>query len=190
MGKCKKNRAPPMMAASALTIGEIERTVLGNGVRVITEAMPHVRSVAVGIWIGTGSRNEAPQENGICHFIEHMLFKGTTTRSAEDIARSVDSIGGNLDAFTAKELVSFTAKVLDEHLARPSKSWRTWCCTRYSRPEISSRKKESSWKSSRWTRTIRSTWSTRSSPVTSGRTTRWASPSWAPERPCAGSPGK
>ena len=118
MGKCKKNRAPPMMAASALTIGEIERTVLGNGVRVITEAMPHVRSVAVGMWVGTGSRNEAPQENGICHFIEHMLFKGTTTRTAEDIARSVDSIGGNLDAFTAKELIGFTAKVLDEHLGK------------------------------------------------------------------------
>jgi len=78
--------------------------------------MPHVRSVSVGIWVGTGSRNETPQQNGISHFIEHMLFKGTTSRSAEEIARSVDSIGGNLDAFTAKELVSFNTKVLDEHL--------------------------------------------------------------------------
>jgi predicted Zn-dependent peptidase len=96
--------------------GEIQRTVLPNGVRVVTEAMPHVRSVSVGIWVATGSRRELPEENGICHFIEHMLFKGTTTRSAEEIARSVDSIGGNLDAFTSKELVSFNAKVLDEHL--------------------------------------------------------------------------
>jgi predicted Zn-dependent peptidase len=79
--------------------------------------MPHVRSVSVGIWIGSGSRREAGEQNGISHFIEHMLFKGTTRRSAEDIARSVDSIGGNLDAFTAKELVCFNTKVLDEHLS-------------------------------------------------------------------------
>jgi len=80
--------------------------------------MPHVRSVSVGAWIRSGSRLEEPAENGISHFIEHMLFKGTLRRSAEDIARSVDSIGGNLDAFTSKELVSFNAKVLDEHLPR------------------------------------------------------------------------
>jgi predicted Zn-dependent peptidase len=70
----------------------------------------------MGIWIGAGSRREQPQENGITHFIEHMVFKGTTNRSAEEIARSVDSIGGGLDAFTAKELVSYNTKVLDEHL--------------------------------------------------------------------------
>lgn len=96
---------------------DIEFTNLKNGVRVITEAMPHVRSVSVGIWIGTGSRRETQEQNGISHFIEHMLFKGTTHRSAEDIARSVDSIGGNLDAFTAKELVCFNTKVLDQHLS-------------------------------------------------------------------------
>ena len=93
-------------------------TTLANGVRVITETMPHVRSVSVGIWIGTGSRRETAEQNGISHFIEHMLFKGTTSRSAEDIARSVDSIGGNLDAFTAKELVCFNTKVLDQHLSQ------------------------------------------------------------------------
>jgi predicted Zn-dependent peptidase len=82
----------------------------------VTEQMPHVRSLSVGIWIGTGSRRENPEENGISHFIEHMVFKGTTNRSAEDIARSVDSIGGGLDAFTAKEMVSYNTKVLDEHL--------------------------------------------------------------------------
>jgi predicted Zn-dependent peptidase len=99
-------------------VRDIEFTTLANGVRVITEAMPHVRSVSVGIWIGTGSRRENPDQNGISHFIEHMLFKGTTHRSAEDIARSVDSIGGNLDAFTAKELVCFNTKVLDQHLSQ------------------------------------------------------------------------
>jgi len=95
---------------------DIRTTPLPNGLKVITETMPHVRSVSAGVWIGTGSRRETPENNGISHFIEHMLFKGTTSRSAEDIARSVDSIGGNLDAFTGKEMVCFNTKALDEHL--------------------------------------------------------------------------
>jgi predicted Zn-dependent peptidase len=95
---------------------EIQRTTLDNGVRIISEQMEHVRSVSMGIWIGTGSRRESAEENGISHFIEHMVFKGTEHRSAEDIARSVDSIGGGLDAFTAKEMVSYNTKVLDEHM--------------------------------------------------------------------------
>jgi predicted Zn-dependent peptidase len=95
---------------------DIQTTTLPNGIKVITEAMSHVRSVSVGVWVGTGSRRETPDQNGISHFIEHMLFKGTGNRSAEDIARSVDSLGGNLDAFTAKELVCYNTKVLDEHL--------------------------------------------------------------------------
>jgi predicted Zn-dependent peptidase len=104
--------APPLLAR------DIESTTLSNGIRVITECMPHMRSVSVGFWIGTGSRRETAEQNGISHFIEHMLFKGTTSRSAEDIARSVDSVGGNLDAFTSKELVCYNTKVLDEHLPR------------------------------------------------------------------------
>jgi predicted Zn-dependent peptidase len=95
---------------------DIRTTTLSNGIKVITEAMPHVRSVSVGVWIASGSRRENAEENGVSHFIEHMLFKGTHTRSAEAIARSVDSIGGNLDAFTAKEMVCYNTKVLDEHL--------------------------------------------------------------------------
>jgi predicted Zn-dependent peptidase len=95
---------------------DILTTTLSNGIKVITEAMSHVRSVSVGIWVSSGSRRETPDENGLSHFIEHMLFKGTTNRSAEQIARSVDSIGGNLDAFTAKEMVCYNTKVLDEHL--------------------------------------------------------------------------
>ena len=95
---------------------DIQREVLPNGLVVITERMPHVRSVSVGIWIRTGSRREPPELNGISHFIEHMVFKGTERRSAEEIARSVDSVGGMLDAFTAKEMICFNAKVLDEHL--------------------------------------------------------------------------
>src|SRR5579863_7223075 len=95
---------------------EIERAILPNGIRVVTERMRHVRSVSVGIWIGTGSREEELQETGLSHFVEHMVFKGTKNRTAEQIAKSVDSIGGGLDAFTSKELVSYNVKVLDEHL--------------------------------------------------------------------------
>ncbi len=94
----------------------IHRHVLPNGLTVITEQMSHIRSVSVGIWLKTGSRDEDSEWNGISHFIEHMVFKGTETRSAEAIARQVDSIGGNMDAFTAKECICFNIKVLDEHL--------------------------------------------------------------------------
>ena len=94
----------------------IERAQLPNGVRIITERMSHVRSVSMGIWVASGSRAETVETNGLSHFIEHMLFKGTRNRSAEDIAQSVDSIGGGLDAYTSKELVCFNAKVLDEHV--------------------------------------------------------------------------
>jgi predicted Zn-dependent peptidase len=94
----------------------IHRQVLPNGLTVISEEMKHIRSVSIGIWIKSGSRDEEPQWNGLSHFIEHMVFKGTRNRSAEAIARQVDSIGGNLDAFTAKECVCFNIKVLDEHL--------------------------------------------------------------------------
>jgi len=94
----------------------IRREVLPNGLTVITEQMEHIRSVSIGIWVRSGSRDEDPQWNGISHFIEHMVFKGTKNRSAEAIARQVDSIGGNMDAFTAKECVCFNMKVLDDHL--------------------------------------------------------------------------
>ncbi len=97
-------------------VRNIETTVLPNGLRIISETMTHVRSASVGIWIDSGSRREAPSESGISHFIEHMVFKGSATRSAEDIARTVDSLGGNLDAYTGKEVVCFNIKVLDDHL--------------------------------------------------------------------------
>jgi len=97
-------------------VRNIQREVLSNGLTVITEQMQHIRSVSIGIWVKTGSRDEDPQWNGISHFVEHMVFKGTKHRSAEDIARQVDSIGGNMDAFTAKECICFNVKVLDEHL--------------------------------------------------------------------------
>jgi len=94
----------------------IHRQTLPNGLSIISEEMQHIRSVSIGIWVKAGSRDEEPERNGLSHFIEHMVFKGTRNRSAEAIARQVDSIGGNLDAFTAKECVCFNVKVLDEHL--------------------------------------------------------------------------
>lgn len=95
----------------------IRRTVLPSGLIVLTERMEHVRSVAMGVWMRAGSRHEIPELNGISHFVEHMVFKGTKSRSAQRIAREVDAIGGNLDAFTGKETVCFNIKVLDEHVA-------------------------------------------------------------------------
>ncbi len=94
----------------------ITREVLDDGLTLLTESMPALRSVAVGVWLRRGSRHEAPARSGISHFIEHMVFKGTRNRSAEQIAAEVDSIGGYMDAFTAKEYASFHLKVLDEHL--------------------------------------------------------------------------
>jgi predicted Zn-dependent peptidase len=94
----------------------VTREVLDTGLRLITESMPHVRSVSIGVWLMRGSRHETDEQSGIAHFVEHMLFKGTATRTAEDIAQAIDSIGGQLDAFTAKEYASYYIKVLDEHL--------------------------------------------------------------------------
>ena len=94
----------------------VTREVLESGLRLITEKMPHVRSVSIGVWLTRGSRHESEPQSGIAHVVEHMLFKGTTTRTAEDIAQEIDSIGGQLDAFTAKEYASYYIKVLDEHL--------------------------------------------------------------------------
>jgi predicted Zn-dependent peptidase len=78
--------------------------------------MPHVRSVTVGVWLTRGSRHESDEESGMAHFVEHMLFKGTSTRSAQVIAQTIDSVGGHLDAFTAKEYAGYYIKVLDDHL--------------------------------------------------------------------------
>jgi predicted Zn-dependent peptidase len=94
----------------------LRRTVLPNGLIVLTERMDHLRSVAMGVWIKSGSRCEPAEANGISHFVEHMLFKGTRSRTAQHIAREMDSIGGNLDAFTGKETICFNVKSLAEHV--------------------------------------------------------------------------
>lgn len=93
----------------------IEKHTGSNGLRIVSENIPSVRSVTIGIWVLTGSRNETGQNNGISHFLEHMFFKGTKTRSPQDIAEAFDAIGGQVNAFTSKEYTCFFAKVIDTH---------------------------------------------------------------------------
>ena len=96
--------------------GVVRRTVLPGGLRVVTETMPTVRSVAVGMWVGIGSRDEAPEHMGATHFLEHLLFKGTPRRDALEISAAIEGIGGEINAFTAKEYTCYYARVLDEDL--------------------------------------------------------------------------
>jgi predicted Zn-dependent peptidase len=94
------------------------KETLSNGLTVLTEQLPHVRSVAIGVWLRRGSRHETEDESGLAHFIEHMLFKGTESRTQLQIAQEMDSIGGQTDAFTSQEYAGFHAKVVDEHVGR------------------------------------------------------------------------
>jgi predicted Zn-dependent peptidase len=94
----------------------VVRDVLDNGLRLLTESIPHVRSVSLGVWVNSGSRDEGERWPGIAHFVEHMLFKGTATRSAEDIAQLMDAIGGQTDSSTSKEYANYFIRVLDEHV--------------------------------------------------------------------------
>ncbi|MFQ5876553.1 MAG: M16 family metallopeptidase [Acidobacteriota bacterium] len=100
----------------ARVLTEPRRDSLPNGLVLIAECMPNLRSVALGVWLKKGSRHESKEQNGISHFIEHLLFKGTETRTARDIALTIDSVGGQMDAFTTKEFTCFYFKVLDEHV--------------------------------------------------------------------------
>lgn len=92
------------------------KLILDNGVRLVTERIPTLKSVTVGMWVNAGSRDESPAQAGYSHFIEHMFFKGTTTRSATDISREIDALGGEMNAFTTRETTTFYVKVLDQHL--------------------------------------------------------------------------
>jgi len=96
--------------------GIYRKTILRNGLRIVTEQIPSVRSVALGVWIDVGSRHEQGTENGLCHFIEHMLFKGTRKRDARELAAALESLGGSLNGFTSREQTCFYARFLDEHL--------------------------------------------------------------------------
>lgn len=114
-GMNETNRSP--FKSTLLPDGSgYQKTVLSNGVKVITEEIPYLKSVSIGLWVTTGSRDEQPHENGISHFIEHLLFKGTERRTALDIAKAIDSVGGTLNAFTGREYTCFYAKVIDKNL--------------------------------------------------------------------------
>jgi predicted Zn-dependent peptidase len=106
----------PLNESWIITGSGYQKTVLDNGIRVITEQIPYLKSVSIGVWVATGSRDEQPSENGISHFIEHLLFKGTERRTAFDIAKEIDSVGGTLNAFTGREYTCFYAKVIDKNL--------------------------------------------------------------------------
>src|SRR3954469_13350527 len=99
-------------------IDEVQSTRLSNGLTILTEHMPGLRSVTAGIWVRRGSRHESPELNGICHFIEHSVFKGTRRRTAQDIAIESDRLGGHLDAYTTHEMTGFTMKVADTALSQ------------------------------------------------------------------------
>jgi predicted Zn-dependent peptidase len=117
--RARKGAQQPRIELDRMTMNterNLRRTVLPNGLIVLTERMDHLRSVAMGVWIKSGSRCEPAETNGISHFVEHMVFKGTRSRSAQLIAREMDSIGGNLDAFTGKETICFNVKSLAEHV--------------------------------------------------------------------------
>ncbi|MDQ7844095.1 MAG: pitrilysin family protein, partial [Armatimonadota bacterium] len=94
---------------------EIAKSVLPNGLRIVTERMPQVRTAALGVWVNAGSRYEPPGRHGISHFLEHLFFKGTATRSALEIAQAADEIGGQMNAFTDREQTVFFVKVLSAH---------------------------------------------------------------------------
>ncbi|RMG68162.1 MAG: insulinase family protein [Calditrichaeota bacterium] len=97
---------------------QYHKTVLDNGLTIVSEQIPAVRSVSIGVWVKTGTRFECPRQMGVAHFLEHMMFKGTERRTPRQIARSLESVGGHLNAFTSKELTCYFAEVLDEDLQR------------------------------------------------------------------------
>jgi predicted Zn-dependent peptidase len=105
-------------ATASHAVSGYRRTALDNGLTVVSELVPGVRSVALGAWVRRASAHESPAQMGVSHLLEHMVFKGTHQRSAREIALSLESLGGSLDAFTAREHTSFQARVLDEHLAQ------------------------------------------------------------------------
>ena len=116
----RENAAPPLRRSSPIPKGhcvtEVEISTLSNGIRVVSDRMPHLASASVGVWVDAGARHEREEENGISHMLEHMLFKGTARRSARAIAEEIENVGGHMNAYTSRDHTSFYAKVLKEHV--------------------------------------------------------------------------
>src|SRR5215470_16848939 len=114
----KKSPHAPAQTGRSQEPSNYRKSVLPNGLRIVSERIPYVHSIAVGVWVDVGSRDEDETNNGISHFIEHMAFKGTKHYNLRQIARSLESVGGYLNAFTSKEHTCFYARALDAHLGR------------------------------------------------------------------------
>lgn len=138
----------------------IQRYTCENGLRIITEKIPSVRSVALGVWVGTGSKFETERDNGISHFLEHMFFKGTTNRSAKEIAETFDEIGGNVNAFTSKEYTCYYARILDQHAPIALDVLTDMYFNSVFDPEELEKEKMWSSRKSACTRILQTTWST------------------------------
>ncbi len=106
----------PLWLMNEIFASMYRKDTLSNGIRVVSETLPKSRSVSIGVWVKVGSRHEPQEIGGISHFIEHLFFKGTEKRTAKDIAIEMDSIGGEMNAFTSQETTTYYAKVVDEHL--------------------------------------------------------------------------
>lgn len=107
-----------IQAGSSPGVASYEKTTLSNGIRIVTEQIPYVRSISAGVWVDVGSRDESEKNNGLSHFVEHMVFKGTRRYKMNQIAHSLESVGGYLNAFTTKEHTCFYARILDEFLPK------------------------------------------------------------------------
>jgi len=159
-------------ASITLSNSPIVRDVLGNELRILTERMTQVRSVSIGVWLTARSRHESADKSGIAHFVEHMLFKGTATRSAEDIAQAIDSIGGQLDAFHRERVRQLLHQSLDEHLPLAMDILTDIVRIRRSASKTSSAKRRSSSKRFKMVEDTPTTSSTSSSRRASGKTIR------------------
>jgi len=156
-----------------------------NGLIVVTETMPALRSAAAGFWIRAASAHETPDKMGVSHLLEHMVFKGTERRSAQDIALALEFRGGALDAYTGRDHTTFQARVLDSDLPLAVEVLTDLIRRRDSPTRTSPRSARSSSRRSPWSRTIRTTWSSTCTPAPCGRATATATGSWAPATPWA-----
>ena len=154
----------------------IQREVLPNGVRIVTENITYVQSVALGIWVGVGARDEGEAVRGISHVIEHMLFKGTPTRSAQQIADEIDSVGGDTNAFTSKESTCYYARILSEHVPLAVDVLSDMFLNSNLDSEEMGVNSTSSWRKSSGATTSRMIWCMTCSPRRSGPATSSASP--------------
>jgi predicted Zn-dependent peptidase len=154
------------------------RTELDNRLRIVTERIPHVKSVAMGIWVNVGSRDEESGEEGISHLIEHMIFKGTARRNALQIAKEIDQVGGMSNAFTSKEFTCFHAKVMSDHLPMVTDLLTDIFLSSLFNAEDLERERQVILQEIKMVEDTRTKWSMCCSPKIYGRTIRWGGPSW------------